>query len=35
MGEWREVVSDYGIENTVGLISYLVNYRPGILTQIY
>ena len=33
-GEGRAVVSDHGAENTVGLISYLVSHKPGILTQV-
>lgn len=33
-GEERAVVSDHGAENTVGLISYLVSHKPGILTQV-
>ena len=33
-GEGRAVVSDHGAENTVGLISYLLSHKPGILTQV-
>ena len=33
MREWRGVVSDHHVENTVCLISYLVSHGSGILIQ--